>query len=95
MEEIIDELIRMGWERDGETRRETVRIPTHDAPLGNHGKSGGKITTFGGRIRLRKGHWIVTIGKRSTCFYSKDPPGGCVVQTNQPKVIFTIAKTLQ
>jgi len=70
-EQIIQELLAIGWIEDGITRQEIVRIPTMDCPTSCGGKAGGKLASFGGRIRmilpgtLRK----VTIGSRTVNFY--------------------------
>lgn len=67
--DIIAMLLAIGWEADGATREETVRVPTTRCPL--YGKSGGELATFGGRTRLRLPDTDrrVTVGSRTTCFY--------------------------
>lgn len=69
MDEIIEKLTQDGWKPAGSTNIESVRVPTRASPL--YGKSGGVVATFGGRIRMAKADWFVTIGKRTTFFYRK------------------------
>ena len=73
MDEIINELRKLGWSVDGRTSSKTVRIPTQKVPL--LGKSGGELATFGGRVRLRRKDLFVTIGKRTTFFYARSDTG--------------------
>lgn len=73
MDEIIRELQKRGWAIDGRTQSKTVRIPTQRVPL--LGKSGGELATFGSRIRLCRKDLYVTIGKRTTFFYTKGVTG--------------------
>jgi hypothetical protein len=71
--DLIQKLIINGWQEDGQTSIETMRIPTLNAPV--FGNSGGKLITIGGRLRMKKQDWYVTIGKRTTNFYQKDKMG--------------------
>jgi hypothetical protein len=73
VDDVIGELIRLGWECSGRTLEETVRVPTRKSPL--YGKSGGELATFGGRTRLKFGEWRVTVGKRITFFYHINADG--------------------
>ena len=70
---VIALLIAYGWQEDGATREETVRIPTIRSPV--FGGVGGELRTFGGRARLRKGDRFVTVGPRLVCFYRRGPDG--------------------
>jgi hypothetical protein len=70
MEKVIELVQRFGFKPDGETRTETVRIPTTRVPLTCGGKGGGEIRTFGGRQRFRRADGRkVTVGRRSVYFY--------------------------
>lgn len=69
------------WQADGETATQEVRIPTREAPVGNRGKSGGKLTTLGGRTRYRRGDRFVTIGQRTTYFWTKGQQDGKAFDT--------------
>jgi len=91
VETIIQMLQGRGWILDGETRAETVRVPTMRAPVSNHGKSGGELRTFGGRTRLAKDDRRVTVGARTTCFYrlkGKEPVDFDRVSTKDIESIF-------
>lgn len=68
-ERVINELTAYGWQPDGTTPTETVRVPTVEAPI--FGGIGGKVVTTGGRQRFaRPGtNYRVTVGKRTTFFY--------------------------
>lgn len=69
---VIEALISAGFVASGETRRETVRIPTTKSPL--YGKSGGELATLGGRQRFERPgtNRRATVGKITTCFYEVD-----------------------
>ena len=58
-----------GFVPDGDTRTETVRVPTMRSPV--FGGSGGELHSFGGRQRLRKPgtDLCVTVGPRTTFLY--------------------------
>lgn len=77
----IEAVLAAGFVADGETRSETVRIPTERCPVLCRGKMGGEIATFGGRPRfaLPGTNRRVTVGPRTVCFYrfekGKDPTG--------------------
>lgn len=78
MKNVIDTLQSLGWEFDGYTMVNQFRISTANAPV--YGGIGGKLVTTGGRLRLKRGNYRVTIGKKSTCFYArKDHPDGRMV----------------
>jgi hypothetical protein len=70
-EAAIKAVLAAGFVADGETRSETVRMPTMDCPVSNRGKSGGELTTFGGRQRfaIPETTHRVTVGPRTTNFY--------------------------
>jgi hypothetical protein len=64
---VINELIDNNWEADGNTISKSYKIITQKSyPLS------GALITQGGRPRFRKGHWKVTVGKRTTYFYQLD-----------------------
>ena len=63
----IQILLQNGWQEAGQTRSETVRVPTSRAPV--FGGIGGELRTFGGRPRFEKGHRRATVGQRTVCFY--------------------------
>jgi hypothetical protein len=65
----IQALLDAGFELDGETQRQTVRIPTKNSPI--LGRSGGELVTSGGRIRLMKPNTNIkaTVGGRTICLY--------------------------
>jgi hypothetical protein len=62
--EVIDLLLKDGWTEDGATRPNSFR-------LSSLAYGGGPVVKLGNRVRLRKGSWKVTVGKRTTCFYQK------------------------
>lgn len=68
MGKILQLLLQYGYEADGSTRQELMRIMTVESfPLP------AKNVTFGGRLRFKgKNNHYVTVGKRTTCFYDKD-----------------------
>ena len=72
---VIAVLLEAGFVGDGQTRTQTVRIPTQEAPL--HGRGGGRLATFGGRVRFRLpgSDLHVTVGARTTTVYRKHGPG--------------------
>lgn len=82
MEKVIEILTENGWQPDGATKTETVRIPTTEAPLTCGGKGGGKLATFGGRQRFRRGLWFCTVGPRTVNFYTRDRQGFHQSQTS-------------
>jgi hypothetical protein len=69
MMEVIATLTEAGFVPDGETRKETVRIPTTKAPV--YGGIGGELTTMGGRQRfhLPETNIKATVGPRTTAIY--------------------------
>ena len=64
MKEVLELLLQNGWVEDGTTRLQSFR--TASPAYG-----GGSVVTLGGRIRLKREDWSVTVGKRTTCFYRK------------------------
>jgi hypothetical protein len=87
LEEILLLLRDRGWEPDGQTRSETVRIPTARSPV--YGGIGGELATFGGRIRLKLPgtNWKVTCGMRTLCTYQvvdHQAVGGATYKTRDP-----------
>lgn len=64
MDEVIELLIKNGFAESGATR--VQRYQTASFAFG-----GGSIVTTGGRLRFTKGNWIVTVGKKTTCFSLK------------------------
>ena len=87
LEDAVFVLLAAGWQVAGKTSEEMVRFPTKDTPVGNHGASGGKLVTFGGRRRfvLPKTPRVCTVGKRTVCFY--------VLDDNRKPVNFTALST--
>lgn len=75
MQQVIELALTYGFEPDGHTKSEHVRIPTTDNPL--FGKSGGVDATLGGRQRFSKTGTSIraTIGKRTTYIYRLESPG--------------------
>jgi len=76
MNTVIDLLAANGWFEDGTTHLESYR--TASLAYG-----GGSIVRLGGRIRLKKGDWRVTIGKRTVCFYRKPENPEYVIGTGR------------
>lgn len=64
MKAVIDLLLKEGWVENGTTQIFSYRTASR-------AYGGGSLVTLGGRIRLQKGDWKVTVGKRTTCFYRK------------------------
>lgn len=75
MASAIDALLGAGFEPDGKTREEIVRVPTQGSPL--LGRSGGELAKFGGRRRFTKAgtNVKVTVGPRTTAIYRVDGRG--------------------
>lgn len=69
MASAIDALLGAGFEPDGQTREEVVRVPTKASPL--LGLSGGELAKFGGRQRFAKTGTNIkaTVGPRTTAIY--------------------------
>lgn len=69
MADAIDALLCAGFEPDGQTREEVVRVPTKASPL--LGLSGGELAKFGGRQRFAKAGTNIkaTVGPRTTAIY--------------------------
>lgn len=65
----IRELEARGFEPDGHTATQEVRVATSRSPV--FGGIGGERRTFGGRARFRIPNTDIraTVGKRSTCLY--------------------------
>jgi len=72
---VIQSLLDAGFHPDGETREETVRVPTSKSLL--YGKSGGELAKFGGRQRFAKAGTTVkaTVGGRTTAIYRVEGKG--------------------
>lgn len=62
-ERVIELLKSMGWQDAGFTPIQSYRTTTI--------AFSGSIVTLGGRVRLRKQKWTVTIGERTTIFSLK------------------------
>ncbi len=70
VQNVIDALLKRGFVANGQTRQETVRIPTMRSPATCGGKAGGELATFGGRMRFAHPSGLkATVGKRTTFFY--------------------------
>lgn len=63
MEKVIELLKEYGFNDAGSTRINSFRTT-------NPG-FGGSVITLGGRLRLTRGNWIATVGKRTTCLSLK------------------------
>jgi hypothetical protein len=65
----IDALFRVGFAPDGQTREETVRVPTRSSPV--FGRSGGELAKVGGRQRfaLTGTDIKATVGRRTVAIY--------------------------
>ena len=64
MKEVVALLLEDGWTENGVTQQTSFR-------LSSFAYGGGPVVNLGGRLRLQKGDWKVTVGKRTTCFYRK------------------------
>jgi hypothetical protein len=75
MADAIQSLLDAGFEPDGTTREETVRIPTRNSPL--FGSSGGELAKLGGRQRfaIPGTTYKATVGKRTTAVYRTEGEG--------------------
>ena len=62
-ERVIELLKGMGWQDAGFTPIQSYRTTTRAFP--------GSVVTLGGRVRLRKQKWTVTIGEKTTIFSLK------------------------
>jgi hypothetical protein len=71
----IDALLAAGFEPDGQTREEVVRVPTRQSPV--LGYSGGELARFGGRQRFaqRGTNVKATVGPRTTAVYRIEGAG--------------------
>ena len=71
VDEVVAALLELGFQPAGETRAETVRVPTTRSLLLNHGRSGGELRTFGGRSRfaLVGTNLRATVGPRTVNLY--------------------------
>ena len=76
MKVVIDLLIENGWTDNGVTQ--SVSYKTASLAYG-----GGSLVNLGGRIRLQKGDWKVTVGKRTVCFYRKPENPETVIGTGR------------
>jgi hypothetical protein len=93
-------LISFGYELDGATRTETVRVPATQAPVGNHGKSGGVLRTFGGRPRfyLPRTDRYATVGAMTTFLYRRrgiEVLDGEAIPTVELDALRTVLQNLQ
>ena len=70
--QVIDILTANGWEGDGATPTQSVRLSTARAPV--YGGIGGEVRTFGGRERFHKPgtNLFVTVGSRTVSFYHRE-----------------------
>ena len=75
MASAIDALLSAGFEPDGQTREEILRVPTRAVPL--LGLSGGELAKFGGRQRFAKTGTNIkaTVGPRTTAIYRIEGKG--------------------
>lgn len=75
MADAIQSLLDAGFEPDGTTREETVRIPTRNSPL--FGNSGGELAKLGGRQRfaIPGTTYKATVGMRTTAVYRSEGGG--------------------
>lgn len=81
----IEALLSNGWKANGQTMQQTFRVGTVETPI--YGGIGGKLVTTGGRDRFVKGHWSVTVGKRTTYFWSSGIRGSAHLKTNNFEAI--------
>ena len=85
MKDVIELLLKEGWSEKGATQSQSYR----SASLAY---GGGSLVKLGGRIRLARGQWRVTVGKRTTCFYRKPETPEYVIgtgQTNLGRKVYT------
>lgn len=77
MEAALAVLAEAGYVADGLTRSETFRDGSASSPLLGHGKSGGRLVTTGGRIRLALpgSPARATVGKVTTALYERGENG--------------------
>lgn len=68
--QVIDLLLKSGFVEAGTTKMQTSRIPTVRSPATCHGRGGGELVTFGGRLRFSRGKQRVTVGRYTTSFYT-------------------------
>jgi len=61
---VIALLLGNGWVENGLTQRTSYRTASF-------AYGGGSVVSLGGRVRLQRGDYKVTIGERTTCFYRK------------------------
>lgn len=76
MKAVIELLRKDGWTDNGVTQ--PVEYKTASPAYGS-----GSLVKLGGRIRLQKGDWRVTVGKRTVCFYRKPENPETVVGTGR------------
>ena len=76
-----------GWEQDGQTDVKQVRVPTMKSPV--FGGTGGELVKMGGRDRWKKGQRRVTVGARTTFFWTIGKNDGRQFSTviEEPKII--------
>jgi hypothetical protein len=77
----IGTLEAYGFEANGHTPKETVRVSTAKSPV--YGSSGGELRTLGGRMRFcRPGtDFRATVGKLTTYLYRANVDGGVALKT--------------
>lgn len=97
MEAVINALLTAGFQPDGQTREETVRIPTAASPV--FGRSGGELAKFGGRQRYSQTGTNIkaTVGPRTTAIYrveGKGIEGVCGIATHKTSDSQAIAATI-
>lgn len=70
-ETVITALIDQQWIEDGHTRSSSYKMMTQSS----YPHAGGGIVRSGGRPRLRKANWKVSVGERTTYFYQPSGEG--------------------
>lgn len=75
MADAIQALMEAGFDPDGHTQEQIVRIPTRNSPL--FGKTGGELAKLGGRQRFAKSGTNIkaTVGARTTAIYRREGKG--------------------
>ncbi len=71
----VEALVEAGYEPDGQTRTETVRTGSASNPV--YGGIGGRIASFGGRMRFALPGQAAraTVGKVTVALYDRGPEG--------------------